>query len=560
MIRFFTILLLLLLSTVNLSAKQTLTADQGVTVMGVVRCQGEPVEGVVVSDGALFTTTDSLGVYKLRSFKHYGSVFIVTPSGYEPTAKKGVHPQFWAPLKSDKIQKVEQHDFELRRVDNTRHRVLFIADLHLSSRNDDILQYKRIVLPKIKEVVAQTRDTIPTYTIALGDLCRNDSWYSQDVDPTDALTILSTMRYPTMVYPVMGENEYDGAVPAGVMTDHLASELYATACAPRFYSLNIGDVHYVVLDNTVFRNEAGDGKYPTEVVGKRNFDRRVSADCLAWLRRDLEFVKDKNTPIVVCMHHSVIRSSNKGAIVKALTKPEDTDSLTACFADFKRVHFVTAHVHRRRISAPKSLKNIKEHTVTSLSGNNWESAFNGYPHLCSDGSPAGFEIFDVDTTHIKWRFVPVQGEEERTFRAYDMNSVAQYYRTNDDVKNMVRAADGKRINYGAEGFENYVYINYWGDEPGSKLEVWEGNKSLKPRRVYQDDPLYTIATAVIRQRNARGRKLNWGRNNSQHMFRVQTDSLNSVVKIKTTDPFGRIFVDSLVRPVPFAPQAKRGNF
>ena len=125
---------------------------------------------------------------------------------------------------------------------------------------------------------------------------------------------------------------------------------------------------------------------------------------------------------------------------------------------------------------------------------------------------------------------------------------------------MIKACEGKRINYGAEGFQNYVYINYWCDEPGAKLEVWEGDKSLKPRRIYQDDPLFTIATAVIRQRNARGRKLNWNRNNAQHMFRVKTDADSTVVRIKTTDPFGRVFIDSLVRPAPFPPAAKRGNF
>lgn len=560
MMRFLSILLLLLSSAATLSAKSTITAAEGVTVVGRVTCQSEPVEGVIVSDGALFTKTDSRGEYQLRSLKYYGSVFIITPSGYEPVAKKGILPQFWAPLKDDKMQKVEQHDFELRRVDNNRHRVLFISDLHISSRNDDMLQFKRIVMPTIKSVAAQTRDTIPTYTIALGDLCRNDSWYSQDIDPSDVLSILTTMRYPTMLYTVMGENEYDGAVPAGIMTDHIASKLYARSCAPRFYSFNIGQVHYVVLDNTVFRNDAGDGKYPTEVVGKRNYDRRVSADCLAWLRRDLEFVEDKKTPIVVCMHHSAIRASNKREIIKAFTKEEDTDSLIACFDDFNSVRFVTSHVHRRRVSAPKSLKNITEHTVTSLSGNNWESAYNGYPHLCSDGSPAGFEIFDFDSCKVSWRFVPLQGDSERTFRAYDMNGVAEYYRTNDEVKSMLKASGGKRINYGADSFKNYVYINYWCDEPGSKLEVWEADKSLKPSRIYQDDPLFTIATAVIRQRNARGRKLNWSRNNSQHLFRVKTESDSTVVKIKTTDPFGRVFIDSLVRPVPFKPVAKRGNF
>ncbi len=559
MIRFLSILAVLLSVAIRLSAAEALTPSEGVNVMGVVTCQGEPVEGVIVSDGALFTKTDSRGVYELCSLKHYGSVFIITPSGYEPILKKGVVPKFWAPLNSDKIQKVERNDFQLRRVDNNRHRVIFIADMHISSRNDDMLQFKRIVLPTINSVVDEVRDSVAVYTIGLGDFCRNDSWYSQEIDPTDALSMLSAMRYPTMLYPVMGENEYDGAVPSGVMADHLASELYAGSCAPRFYSLNIGQVHYVVLDNTVFRNEPGDGKYPTEIVGKRNYDRRVTADCLAWLRRDLELVEDKSRPVVVCMHHNAIRTSNRGELIKAFTKGEDTDSLIACFDDFQQVRFVTAHVHRRRVSAPKSLKNITEHTVTSLSGNNWESAFNGYPHLCSDGSAAGFEIFDVDSCRVNWRYVPVQ-QGNRTFSAYDMKSVAEYYRKNEDVQNMLKACDGKRINYGAAGFEKYVYINYWAEEPGSKLEVWEGDKSLKPRRVYQDDPLFTLASSVVRQRNSRGKKLNWSRNNSQHLFRVETDSVASVVKIRTTDPFGGVFIDSLVRPVPFPPPTKRRNF
>ncbi len=537
-------------------AKEELQLSEGVTVAGKVTCNGEPMVGVTVSDGALFTQTDSLGVYQLHSLKYYGSVFVITPSGYEPTVKRGIMPQFWAPLNSRKMQKVERHDFELKKVDNNRHRVIFAADLHISGRNDDMLQFKRLCIPAFKNAVEQVRDSIPVYSIFLGDLCRNDSWYSQEIDPTDVLSLMATMHYPTMVYTVMGENEYDGAVPAGAMTDHQASELYATSCAPRFYSLNIGQVHYVVLDNIVFRNDPGDGKYPTEIVGKRNFDSRVSADCLAWLRRDLELVKDKSTPIMVCMHHGAIRKSNKGSLVKSFTKPEYVDSLIAAFKDFSTVRFITAHAHRRRVSDPKELKNITEHTITPLGGNGWESSYNGFDHMCSDGATAGFEIFDYDGRDVKWSYRSVH-DEKRTFRAYDMNSVMEYYRQNEDVKAMVQAYPNKRVNYGIANFANYVYINYWADEPKAKLEVWEGDKKLKPRRVYQDDPLFTIASVVVRHKNSRGRKLNFGRNSSQHLFRVKTDTATTVVKIRATDPFGRTFIDSLVRPTPFPPKAHK---
>lgn len=547
--------LLALIFALSVFCPFTLMAEDGVTVTGRVTCDGAPMADVIVSDGALFTKTDSTGVYRLASLKYYGAVFVITPSGYEPTVKRGIFPQFYAPLNSKKSQKLEVHDFELRKVDNNRHRMIFTADMHLSGRNDDMIQLKRLCLPALKRA-ASVKDSVAVYSIMLGDLCRNDSWYSQEIDPSDAVGVLAQFRYPVPLYTVMGENEYDGAVKASALTDHQASELYVRSCAPRFYSMNIGQVHYIILDNTVFRNEAGDGKYPTEIVGKRNFDRKVSLDQLSWLRRDLQFVEDKSTPIVVCMHHSAIRTSGKGEVIKAFSKAEDTDSLIDCFKDFSSVRFVTAHIHRRRVSAPKKLKNIVEHTVSSISGNNWESVYNGYNHITSDGGAAGFEIFDYNGRDVVWEHVPIQ-QTSVPFRVYDMKSVAEYYRNTPDVVNMLKAHPNKRVNYGAGEFENYIYVNFWGDEPGATIEMWEGNKKLKVRRVMQDDPLFTLASPVIRHKNARGRKITISRNNSQHLFRAKTDSLNLPIIVRTTDPFGRVAADTLVRPIAFPPKAPK---
>lgn len=522
-------------------------------VFGTVTCDGAPLADVVVSDGAVFTKTDSLGRYSLSSLKYYGSVFIITPSGYEPTCKKGVLPQFWAPLNNRKPTKPEQHDFTLRKVDNRRHRMIVSADMHLANRNEDLLQLKKIYIPAVQRVAEQAkRDTMAVYSIILGDLSVCGSWYSSEFDISDAIHTIATSGYPTPLYTVMGELDYDGAVAASPMTDYKAEQLYVRSCGPRFYSMNIGDVHYVVLDNTVFLNEPGDGKYPTEIVGKRNFDRRVSADQLAWLRRDLSLVEDKQTPIVVCMHHNVFRTTTKGKLIKSLSRPEDTDSLVACLRDFANVRFLTGHSHRRRVSVSKELPNIVEHNVSAASGNNWDSVFNGYPHICPDGTDAGFEVFSFDGRKLSWEFVSQQNPQ-RTFRAYDMNSVGEYYRTNADVQNLVRNHT-TRINYGASSFAGYVYINYWGDEPKSKIEVFEGDKKLKVQRILQDDPLQTNSSAVVRVHNARGRKITISKNTAQHMFRVKPDSTNTSIRIRTIDPFGRTFEDSLVRPHPFPPQ------
>lgn len=52
---------------------------------------------------------------------------------------------------------------------------------------------------------------------------------------------------------------------------------------PTYYSFDVGEVHYVMLDNTVYINTGG-----TEgSMGKRNYHSYVTDQQLAWLRDDL---------------------------------------------------------------------------------------------------------------------------------------------------------------------------------------------------------------------------------------------------------------------------------
>jgi hypothetical protein len=63
----------------------------GMTVKGVVYCNGVGVAGVEVSDGIEVTTTDANGLYYLPSKKKYGYVFISVPGGYEVTNDGNAH-------------------------------------------------------------------------------------------------------------------------------------------------------------------------------------------------------------------------------------------------------------------------------------------------------------------------------------------------------------------------------------------------------------------------------------------------------------------------------------
>ena len=525
-----------------------------ITIFGRVLCEGKPLADVAVSDGVHIVKTDSLGRYSIASHKFQNTVFVITPSGYEPECKKRILPRFWASLEK-KREVAEQHDFNLVKRDQSNHRILFMSNLFLHNANDDLLQFKRKTVPAARRIKDEVSDSTAVYTILLGDISNCPMWYSREFDVGDAVSLIASLRYPTMLYTVMGDQDNDGAIPGTGLTDYKAERQYVYTCGPKYYSMNIGDIHYVVLDNTVFRNEAGKGKYPTEIVGKRNYDRFVTIDQLDWLRKDLALVKDKSQPIVVCMHQTAFMANSKNRISKRFSKPEELDSLTKCFAGFKNVHFMTAGSTDRRIAYTKELPNIISHEVGSTSGDRWKTGHNGFAQIAAGGVPAGFEIFDVKGRKISWHYTAENGED-KPFRVYDMAKVGESYKGNSDMQNLLREYPKTYINYDTPEFKKYIYVNWWGNEKGAKLEVFENNKALRVRQIHQADPLFVATSSAITLKNSRNKKPRMGKNNCSHLFRVERTSPTSTIKVKATTPFGEVYEEIIVGNKEFSPQTK----
>ncbi len=543
----------LLVSILSVEAKKVVKRDS-ITIFGRVLCEDKPLADVAVSDGVHIVKTDSLGRYAMASHKFQGVVFVITPSGYEPTCEKRIRPQFWSLLRK-KREVAEEHNFHLVKRDQSHHRILFMSNLILHNANEDLTQFKQRTVPAAHKIVKESGST-PVYTFLLGEISSCPHWYSHEFDVGDAVSQIASMRYPTMLYTVMGDQDNDGAVPGTGLTDYKAERQYVYTCGPKYFSANIGDVHYIVLDNTVFRNEPGKGNYPTEIVGKRNYDRFVTSDQLDWLRRDLALIKDKKKPVVVCMHQSCFSANSRGRIWKRLSKPEFLDSLTNCFTNFENVHFVTSGASDRRISHANELPNIVEHAVAPTSGDRWRTGYNGFESINSGGVPAGFEIFDVVKDNISWHHRAETGDT-KSFRVYDMASVGAYYREDLAIQNLLREFPKTFINYSDKEFEKYVYINWWGNEKGAKLEVYEDNKPLRVRQIHQADPLYVATSPAVSYKQHRGsNKPRYARNNCQHMFRVQRTSPTSVIKVRSTDPFGRICEEIFVGKKEFIQQIK----
>ena len=114
-----------------------------------------------------------------------------------------------------------------------------------------------------------------------------------DVVPQFWAHLLAEANYPTQFFNTMGNHDNDGATPCDENTDWNASAKYRKAFGPTYYSVNIGKVHYIMLDNQVYLNEPLPNAKPGKnIVGARNRVTSITRAQLDWLAKDLATVTD----------------------------------------------------------------------------------------------------------------------------------------------------------------------------------------------------------------------------------------------------------------------------
>ena len=275
--------------TIVLASGLDVPDKEGCNIKGFVGYNGTPLQGVAVSDGCKVTTTDRDGFYWLASEKKNGYVFVSVPSGYETEVVRTV-PQFFTYLRQP-ADVTEQCDFNLYPRENTRHRVVVFADTHLVDRVSDRSQFQGGFMREMTAYLEQCKsENIPVYCIALGDLSWDTYWESNNYDLSDYLNDIQGLD--CAVYSLPGNHDNDPSVSGD---DFLAAGPFRRIIGPTDYSFNLGDIHYIMLDNVIYDNPEGpSGSSHSYEVG-------ITAEKLAWLEADLGTV-DKSTPVVLCMH------------------------------------------------------------------------------------------------------------------------------------------------------------------------------------------------------------------------------------------------------------------
>lgn len=518
----------------NLYFNANIPDKAGMTVKGVVYAAGVGIANVVVSDGFEVTTTDQDGVYYLPSNKKGRYVFVSIPGNYEVATNMNA-PQFFQRLNLP-ADVVETKDFELKAVNNEKHAVMILGDMHLARRTDDINQFQKGFLPDVnKSIQAYKSAGNKVYALTLGDMTWESYWYSNNYALPQYLTEMNKIE--AMVFNTMGNHDNDPKASG----DWESENTYRTIIGPTYYSFNLGKVHYVVLDNIEYLN----------VNEARNYNTKIVENQIEWLKKDLATITDKSTPIVVAMHahlHSNPSLNSSGSETTGYRITNAADFVNA-LKGFTTVHVVTGHTHINYNVELTTAPNIMEHNTGAVCATWWWTGNVGYAgnHICKDGAPGGYGIWEMQGRDLKWKYKAIGESEDYQFRAYDLNQV---HLTKDKY---APAYTGTEWNtYAAEyanpNKNNEVLINVWNYDKGWKVEVTENGTPLTVNRVRMRDPLHIISYSAQRlNRNAVPTE-DFVTTLTAHMFKVKASSPTSTLEIRVTDRFGKVYRESMVRP------------
>lgn len=518
----------------------------GTTVYGTITAGDTPLADVLVSDGEIFAKTNAEGRYEMQSTKPLGYVFVVTPSGYEP-AQKGVFPVISQVMRYG-ADIPEVANFSMKKVDQSKYTVLFLGDMHLANRTGDLAQFRDFTTD-INDYCSKHTDG-RIYAITLGDMSWDLYWYERNFTLDNYVQTINTQVAETgnniMIYHTIGNHDND----MKAKNNFDAKTPFRSIIAPNYYSYNIGQHHYIALDN--IDCSAYDGS-------NRKYTEQLLADQIAWLKKDLSYV-DKSTPIVLTMHAPMYGVNGASQFRLHMANAEQ---VLALFEGYS-LNIVTGHTHKNYNVAPSHTvvggKDIHEHNVAAVCGSWWWSGhLTPGVHLSPDGTPGGYAIWNFNGKDVKWIYKPTGKTTDVQFRAYDLNTVKF---SDADVpklnQNTTAYTDWKEYPKAYPGTQNDdVLINVWNYNPSWKITVTEeGGRTLTPSAVTAYDPLHIAALTVKRYNSASVTSSpSFTTQKYPHFFTVRCKNHDVDLTIRVEDEFGNVWTEKMERPKQFSIEA-----
>ena len=502
--------------------------EEGSTVWGLVSCEGKGIPGVVVSDGVEVVATDSRGVYQMHSAKQNGYVFISVPSGYE-VAARGVLPQFHKQV-AKSAYVCERIDFSLYESgDQTNHTMLYFGDMHMANRTKDRAQF-RTFTSEINEYM-KANSSAKVYAITLGDMTWDQFWYTNAYGFDEYLNDVNAIE-GLQIFHTIGNHDHD----MNATGDFYTVAKFREKLCPNYYSFNVGDIHYVVLDDIECTNATAS----TTDGSVRSYKNNLTSEILDWLKKDLSFVP-KTTPLVVTLH-APVHDRNGNASVG------NNSVFLSLIYDYNTT-IVSGHSHVL-YNVVKS-KYVEQNSGAVCAAWWWAGKYNPTFNIGTDGAPNGYRITSVSGKEQNSLFKAIGRPEDYQFRAYDRNSIcinAANYGVLPERESILFEEDYG--SYRTASSANEVIVNVWDWDPSWKVEMFENGKALSVSQMSGSyDPAFLIAYTIPRLLENNG--VTWHSSKINHLFKAAASSATSSVEIKVTDDEGRVYTQTMARPLAF---------
>ena len=493
------------------------TLPEGTNLYGRVYSGSEALAGVAVSDGLQVVKSDAQGIWSMVSDRASDVVFVTLPRGYEAAAD-GPVPQFYHLLAEGR----DRYDFPLSETGTDDYVLLATADIQIDNNSrlmvpqSSLMSCRNSFVSDFKKTVSELGGR-KVYALSVGDMIFDKNMYLYGFGFTEYRSLIGEFGIP--FFHAVGNHDYDRYI-AG---DHATKEPYRHHLGPTYYSVNLGQVHCIALDNVRIDNNGasqgvfGDGYYAVELSDRQ----------LEWLEADLKTIEDKTAPLMIWIHAPLTSCRQFTPTLNASFR--NAQGLVSSLAGFTDVLVLSGHWHNNHTGTVPGSAAIREHNLGAISGSLWYNVkgFNGGTEYSSgtDGSPVGYGIYEISGRSIRWSYKGCELAADRAFTAYDMNKQP----------------------YKDKSVANEILVNVWGGwDAAWKVEVLENNTPLTVTRQARKDPGYlTYVETVYKPSGDDMSKSAASAQSTPHMFSAVTAAADSPVLIRVTDRFGKVFTQQL---------------
>lgn len=285
------------------------------------------VPGVSVSNGREVVRTDGLGRYELPAYENM-TVFVTKPEGYEVPLDEDNVPQFFYHHLPDGSPDLrfgglpptgplpQAVNFPLARTVATgRFDCAIIGDTQTYSNRE--LGYLR---DGVVADLAARDDLGQCGALIVGDVVGDDlGLYPRLKD------VMGLARVPIRAVPGNHDLDFDAG------TDEHSFDTYRREIGPEYYSYDVGQVHFVGLDNVRYpctpEVDNADGEHPfcSDPANHPRYNGVIGEEQLTWLANDLAHVP-KDRLVVIASHIPLV------SFIDMRSTQHQTDDVTRLYS------------------------------------------------------------------------------------------------------------------------------------------------------------------------------------------------------------------------------------